>query len=78
MEQQAFDQRSADRERWFTDLQTDAQNAQTDINNNNTEISNTNQAMTDYLAVDGNSETDQDYLDYQTTLNEAEGRVDGL
>lgn len=50
MEQQAFEQRSNDREQWFNDLSRDAETAQTDLTNNGTEITNTTQAMSDYLA----------------------------
>jgi hypothetical protein len=50
MEQQAFDQRSAEREQWFNDLSRDAQTAQTALTDNQTEITNTTQAMSDYLA----------------------------
>lgn len=50
MEQQAFEQRSNDREQWFNDLSRDAETAQTDLTANQTEITNTTQAMSDYLA----------------------------
>jgi hypothetical protein len=51
MEQQAFNQRSADREQWFNDLSRDAQTAQTALTSNQTDITNTTNAMSDYLAA---------------------------
>lgn len=66
MEQDAFNQRSADREQWFNDLSSDAETAQTQLTSNQTEITNLTTAMATYLAADSaNSETDADYVDLQ-------------